>query len=177
MFIHDIIKIQYIRLGYLPNYPYHLISDEEMFDAFIKMTDTFQGFFWYMYPAPTAADLTDPYNNLIYAIQYHIALYRSDNAYQIPDWVYSYMLGTAIGIHSRQKDIHDLIYALGVDNIDDDYDEAAMEAVYRESTEYLRKVQQDQTAQYGQFVIHLRPPTMFGEPHVIKSIRMKQSAM
>ena len=35
--LHDIIKIKYTRLGYLPNYPYHLISDEEMFNAFIDL--------------------------------------------------------------------------------------------------------------------------------------------
>lgn len=33
-FIHDIIKIKYIREGYLSNIPYHLVSDEEMFYAF-----------------------------------------------------------------------------------------------------------------------------------------------
>jgi hypothetical protein len=38
--IHDIIKIKYTRLGYLPNYPYHLISDAEMFDAFINLSGT-----------------------------------------------------------------------------------------------------------------------------------------
>ena len=36
MFIHDLIKIKYIREGYLPNYPYHMISDEEVFNAFIN---------------------------------------------------------------------------------------------------------------------------------------------
>lgn len=35
MMLHDQIKIEYVRQGYLPNYPYHLISDKEMFDAFL----------------------------------------------------------------------------------------------------------------------------------------------
>ena len=35
-FIHNNIKIKYVNLGYLPNWPYHLISDEEMFDAFMS---------------------------------------------------------------------------------------------------------------------------------------------
>ncbi len=35
MLTHDIIKIQYSREGYLPDYPYHMISDREMFNAFI----------------------------------------------------------------------------------------------------------------------------------------------
>ena len=30
MFIHDIIKIMYTAIGYLPNYPHYLISDEEI---------------------------------------------------------------------------------------------------------------------------------------------------
>lgn len=34
--VHDLIKIKYVREGYLPNYPYHLISDSEMCDAFIN---------------------------------------------------------------------------------------------------------------------------------------------
>ena len=33
--IHDAIKIKYIELGYLPDTPYHLISDAEMCDAFL----------------------------------------------------------------------------------------------------------------------------------------------
>ena len=35
-YIHDIIKIKYVREGWLPNWPYHLISDQEMCDAFLK---------------------------------------------------------------------------------------------------------------------------------------------
>ena len=38
-FIHDIIKIKYSKLGYLPSYPYNLISDKEMFQAFINLSD------------------------------------------------------------------------------------------------------------------------------------------
>ena len=41
MLIHDILKIKYVRLGYIAkNYPYHLISDREMFDAFICLYPT-----------------------------------------------------------------------------------------------------------------------------------------
>ena len=35
MLLHDRIKAMYIKLGYLPDYPYHLISDAEMLEAFI----------------------------------------------------------------------------------------------------------------------------------------------
>ena len=36
MLAHDIIKITYVREGYLKNFPHHLISDEEMCVAFIQ---------------------------------------------------------------------------------------------------------------------------------------------
>ena len=36
MMIHDVIKIKLSREGYLPDYPPHLISDEEMCRAFIR---------------------------------------------------------------------------------------------------------------------------------------------
>ena len=36
MLVHDLIKIKLVRAGYLPNYPYHLISDKEMCEAFIS---------------------------------------------------------------------------------------------------------------------------------------------
>ena len=39
-FVHDVIKIKYAREGYLPDLPYHLISDEEMCDAFINLPDS-----------------------------------------------------------------------------------------------------------------------------------------
>ena len=39
-FLHNIIKNELSELGYLPNLPYHLISDSEMFDAFIKKPES-----------------------------------------------------------------------------------------------------------------------------------------
>ena len=45
-FVHTLIKIKYINEGYLMNYPYRLISDEEMFNAFTKE----EGYFNYTYP-------------------------------------------------------------------------------------------------------------------------------
>ena len=56
--IHDTIKIKFIKAGYLPNYPYHMISDSEMCDAFLHNEaasgeDTqLAGFFVDMYPCP-----------------------------------------------------------------------------------------------------------------------------
>ena len=45
----DSIKIKYTREGYLPNYPYHMISDEEMFKAFLDVENQ-SGFFYDNYP-------------------------------------------------------------------------------------------------------------------------------
>src|SRR5574343_441788 len=171
MFIHDIIKMEYVRQGYLPNFPYHLISDQEMFDAFIVfeivvsesqakriqqgntslweapkqfVTQYKLQSFEYIEPellgeeshvlirggqesitifndlcsinndirlsdacyfsanySMTYDSLQTDYHQLIDAICYHISTYlKSVNAVEvttIPDWVYSYMLGSVIG--------------------------------------------------------------------------------
>ena len=166
MFIHDIIKIKYVNLGYLPNYPYHLISDSEMFNAFLN-PDT--GYLYAAYPRlygnPENED--DQYNALINAISTHIQNYQSGDEDVLPDWVYSYMLGTVIGPKSNKLDIHDLIEPLGADNVDDEYTEDAARKCYAESKEYLTRV-------FPISRIAERPPTMFGEPHVVKSLRLKQ---
>ena len=39
-FLHNIIKNELSELGYLPNLPYHLISDSEMFDAFLSVQES-----------------------------------------------------------------------------------------------------------------------------------------
>ena len=43
MSILDNVKIKYIQEGYLPNYPYHLISDIEAFNAFLQVSQQFCG--------------------------------------------------------------------------------------------------------------------------------------
>ena len=182
MFIHDVIKILYIKEGYLPNYPYHLISDKEMFEAFLPSSGDIGGYFGYMYPHPpntyisSAQELEYKYNVLVASIRYHIAQYLEDPNYAVPDFVYTYMIGAAVGIRSRAYDIHDIIAPLGVDNVDDEYTDVAMVEVYNESRSYLMSVQADTTVEWHGSTIHLRPPTIFGEPHVIKSIRLRQSS-
>ena len=181
-FIHDVIKIRYIKEGYLPNYPYHLISDAEMFEAFIPKDDVLGGFFGYMYPEPpntyvsSANELQRKHYALMLSIRYHIAQYLEDPNYDMPDFVYTYMLGAAVGIRSRAYDIHDIIFPLGVDNVDDEYTDVAMAAVYNESRSYLMSIQSPKTVEWEGRTVQVRPPTIFGEPHVIKSIRMRQSS-
>lgn len=234
MFIHDIIKIEYIRQGYLPDYPYHLISDKEMFDAFIcdeiivskddalkikqgdsslwespKKYVTLHGlsyfefivyddkeallirgskdklsqfrdilgivtecklseecYFAVNYPLPEGLD--DEYNNLVSSISYHISAYfemleRGEEAV-LPDWVYSYMNGSVIGPNSPQLDIHDLLVMINLDNIDDKFTLSAQLSCLEISKKWVDKLPPSKNV--------MRPPTMYGEPHVIKSLRI-----
>ncbi len=175
-YLHDIIKIRYVREGYLPNYPYHMISDNEMFNAFMPGDDDTLGYFSYYYPAPEDPDLLVKYNTLVDTLKYHIAMHKADPSYEIPAFVYSYMFAGAVGVRSNYKYIHDIINPLGAGNIDDAYTEQAMAAVYNESKYYLDRVQTDKTVEYEGQTIHLRPPTIFGEAHVVKSIRQRLSS-
>ncbi len=188
-YIHALVKINLVTEGYLPNYPYHLISDSEMCDAFMKDG---KGYFYDMYPCevPEYIDTlngTGPYDNLTRAMRYYINELKTskDRNYTMPDWIYSYMLGSVIGKNSEAIDIHDIIYPLGVDNIDDAFTPEASKACYEASKEWLCKTKSNNYNGNvygfdGRFTIFeglktdLRPPTMFGEAHVIKYIRLNK---
>lgn len=194
--IHDILKIKYVRLGYIPkNYPYHLISDKEMFNAFIKL-DTAQEvqddqvfFFDDNYPNPfdkndvyrqtkideetgeviiiSEINLYDEYCKLkayiVNAINDYLA-YRStpeESNHQIPDWIYTYMLGEVVYQNSEYLDIQDTLTLLHCSNLDNEFTKEACIACYVTSLGYVSKLS-----------INTRPPTVFGEPHVIKQLRM-----
>lgn len=165
--MHDIIKIKYSREGYLPNWPYHLISDSEMCDAFLN-TNSYS-YFYDTYPNVDSS-LQNVYDSLVAAIQYHINALKlsTDESYAMPDWVYSYMLGAVIGPNSSQQDIHDLLVLLDTDNIDDIFTPVASLACYDVSKLWVNKISSDAR-------LH-RPPTCFGEPHVIKSLRLRNAA-
>ena len=235
MFIHDVIKINYAKEGYLMNYPYHLISDSEMFDAFMcyrlevpesEASKVIQGNYslWespkayvslyhlksyeviddsdshllilegnkdkletfnqlsglclecYLSPDcyfsvnyPMLADsLKDEYLNLVEAINYHINTYLESaltaDVIAIPDWVYSYMLGAVISVNSSQQDIHDMLVLLSLDNLDDEFNESILQSCLEISSKWISKLPPAKKV--------MRPPTMFGEPHVIKSLRI-----
>ena len=203
MFIHDILKIQYVRLGYAKkNYPYHLISDEEMFNTFIDLGTGFTSnffdpnirFFDIMYPNPFAEEdyifqkkdskgniiseisLNDVYNALKDNIKFYISDYlkyygtpeasKMDYstqrlAHQIPDWVYSYMLGEVVYQSSEYLDIYDTLALLGCSNNDNEFTREACAACYKISSDYISTLAKGS-----------RAPTIFGEPHVIKSLRI-----
>lgn len=180
-FIHNLVKIKLINEGYLSNFPYHLISDNEMCDAFLSKTVNSDGnviksgYFFDAYPCivPEYRGDNNVYDNLERSIRYHIYCLKksSDSEYTLPDWIYSYMLGKTVGVFSDKLDIHDLIYPMGVDNIDDEFTADASRRCFEESKKWL-KSNNEQYVEFEHIETSLRPPTMFGEPHVIKSIRL-----
>ena len=174
MLIHTIVKINLVREGYLHNHPYHLISDEEMIDAFLKVTrdknnqiDSIEGYFPDMYSgADLPQSLQPAYIDLVENIMYHLDSYKNseDKSYVIPDWVYSYMIGSCIVQNSPTEDKHDLFVLLNLDNIDDEFTDDIYTSCYNISKEWIKKLPPSKN--------NHRPPTMFGEPHVIKSLRL-----
>lgn len=163
-FIHDIIKIKYSDDGYLPNYPYHMISDKEMIDAFMhNETNYFDDHY-----ACDVAELQDAYTTLKDDIEYHLSKYlETDSKHEIPSWVYSYMIGSSICEESPQEDKHELLASLNLDNTYDVITDEALSSIYQVSKKYLAKLPQDK--------LDHRHPTMFGEPHVLRSLRMLKS--
>lgn len=209
MYIHDLIKIHLVREGYLPNYPYHLISDAEMCDAFFNEEDESKSYFHATYPRSMASYLSEPYvlkdckgkpildkdgnqieetpyEGLERVIRYYMNKLKTtkDDTCVLPDWVYSYMLGSVISIQSGPLDVHDLIKPLGADNIDDEFTPEAALACYKTSKLWIRNTLIDVWEHNANGVKstdcpgcqNLRPPTMFGEPHIIKSIRLSDAS-
>lgn len=164
MFTHDIIKIQYVNIGYLPNIPYHMISDKEMFEAFLKEDG---GFFSDYYPCPSD-ELASAYTALLECITQRITEHMEDPTVEIPNWVYSYMLLAPITYESPEADISYLYDLLNMtsDNSLEQFTPEIAEGCYKASVDWLRK-QPAGTVD--------RPPTMFGEPHVIKNLRLTQA--
>ena len=149
-------------MGYLPGFPYYLISDAELFDAFLKD----DGFFNDFYPCP-CDDLQDAYDDLRIYIEEAINDYLDDGT-AIPDWIYSYMLMVPTTFQSDELDI---AYLCELGDVDypgalAEFNEDVARMCYRVSTKWIQK----QPASVAE-----RPATMFGEAHVIKSLRLDQS--
>lgn len=173
-------------MGYLPNYPYHMISDREMFAAFIDLTSDNTSsdptFFDATYPNPFSEEdsyyqkhnakgevieeisLNGEYLRLKQYIIKCINAYLSDpERVDIPDWIYTYMLGEVIYVKSEFKDILNLLSALGTSNLNNEFNLASCVQCYATSLKYIS------TLTSG-----IRPPTMFGEPHIIKQLRLEE---
>lgn len=203
-FTHDTIKIKFIHEGYLPDYPYHMISDDEMCDAFIRLPEALQeditpNFFqstsestgdsidWFEayldsedtmyfkdhYPMIDEVIKTE-YKELVNRIFYEVQQFKNNVSDDrvLPDWIYSYMYGEAIGPSSDTLDIHDMISstAMGVDNLYDEYNLPCAIQCYKISEAWLKRL----VVPKGEI---RRPPTIFGEPHVLKSIRLFEEAL
>ena len=162
MILHDIIKIKYSREGYLPNYPYHLTSDREMIEAFTKEN----GYFDVNYPCITE-ELREQYDTLKAFIFDHLNKYLSGEVIEILPWVYGYMMGEVISINSKSEDITMLYnyFNMSIEaNMDLAFNEEVATNCYSISDTYIKKLT-------GK---NIRPACMFGEPHVIKSLRLNQ---
>lgn len=160
MFIHDIIKINYINEGYLPNYPYHLITDKEMIEAFLKVDE---GYFAVNYPCIDDS-LADDYAKLLTFITDKLNDYI-DNESEIPNWIYSYMVGSVISMNSDPEDVYSLESLLNLDtNLwGSEFNLQLAKECLSVSKDWVKKL----PAKYEN-----RPPSMFGELHVIKSLRI-----
>lgn len=164
-FVHDLIKIKYSDEGYLPYYPYHLISDKEMVDAFIFNESNFFDDF---YPC-LFENVKEEYTELKSYIQ-EVCTSYIENEVVIPDWVYSYMLGSVIGPESSQKDKHDLFVLLNLDNLYDEFTPAICEEIASVSSKALGKAK----SKVKSSDVEYRPVTVFGEPHIVKYLRLEQ---
>ena len=147
----DNIKVKYSQEGYLPDYPPHLISDEEMCEAFIpnRVTKNYYdnssepfSYFYDTYPLVNK-NLEDKYQTLVNAIKYHFVrfLTKVKAFYEpLPDWVYSYMLGQVVNQQSVQDDRHYLLSGIGYDNIDDVLNSDAEAQIYNISRRWVNKL-------------------------------------
>lgn len=165
-FTHDLIKIKFINEGYLPNYPYHLISIQEMCDAFLPSVDDDTCFFAANYPLITD-ELTDEYNELKSNLFTHVSKLKSGEVSALPDWVYSYMLGSVISVNSPESDIYDLTELMGIKSCDAEISPEMCKECYRISKQWLAKVPDHKKVN--------RSPSMFGELHVLKYLRLLKS--
>jgi len=159
MFLHDIIKIKYIEQGYLPDYPYWMTTDKEMIDAFLAS----DGYFADNYPCVDET-LQSEYDALLNDIRSRLEAYIRDGV-EIPGWVYSYMIGSSISVNSDSEDILYLRTAFNLPVNKTDFSAEVSHNCYNESEEWIRKLPAEQRD---------RPASMFGEPHVIKSLRLKE---
>lgn len=162
MDIRNYIKMLYSNMGYLPGCPYHLISDKEMFDAFLRD----DGFFANEYPCPSE-ELEEAYEALKECIEGKIKSFLEDDE-ELPKWIYSYMIMEPITFNSDEQDI---AYISDMGNIESagllaEFTPAVAHMCYSVSTKWLKK----QPSKYAD-----RVPTMFGEAHVVKSLRLDQA--
>jgi hypothetical protein len=79
------------------------------------------------------------------------------------------MNGATIGPNSDLYDKHYLLDMLELDNADDEFSVEVYEDIYKMSQKYIGKLS-------DQKKLH-RPPTIFGEPHVVKILRLESAEL
>lgn len=165
----DLAKVRYSKFGYIEPIPYYLISTEEVCNAFMSQT-TDSGYFFDNYPLLDSTMLNE-YNLLVASIRsilsdiIDVASVESvllNGVDDPPDWVSAYMLGSVISVNSSYRDISYLNSLFGISS--DQFDATTQSNCLSESKLWLSKFPDD---------AH-RPPAMFGEPDVIKSLRLRQ---
>lgn len=164
MFIHDYIKIKYTTEGYLENNPPYLISDKEMFNAFIQEDGS--GFFADYYPCP-GPEFNSAYVELKSYIVDKIQKFLNDGT-EIPDWIYSYMIMRPITYQSDELNIYYLYELAGMKSLTSlaEFTPELADLCYQVSVDWIKRL----PSRYAD-----RPPTMFGETHVTKSLRLNQA--
>ena len=171
-----------------------MISDKEMFDAFIDLSvDEYENeskipsgvyFFEDTYPDPFLVtdvykkldkdgnvvqeiNLRGEYKNLrryiVKVINLYLKYHNTELAsnYIIPDWIYTYMLGEVVYNNSDYLDIYDTLALLGDNNIENEFTNKSCALCYATSLKYISTL-----------ITGIRPPAVFGEPHVIKQLRL-----
>lgn len=164
----NICKIKYSEEGYLPYYPYHMISDSEMVDAFIFNKSNF---FSDNYPMPCES-LREDYESLKSFIQRECEKLALGASETLPNWIWTYMLGYVVGPESPQKDVHDLLVGLNLDNLYDEFNESVYKSILEVSKSALGALSAKPNGKDLE-----RPCAMFGEPHVIKYLRLEQAGV
>lgn len=112
--------------------------------------------------------LQSEYNKLVDALYYHIDTHLNSvgttDVVAIPDWVYSYMNGSVIGPMSSELDIHELLHLMNLDSITAEFTKEVCESCLDISSKWVKKLPPSKNT--------MRPPSIYGELHVIKSLRI-----
>ena len=160
MYVLDLIKVKYVREGYLPDIPYRMISANETIEAFKQAG----GYFDITYPN-ISEDREAEYEALKQFMYSTLDSFVDTGSY-VPTWIYSYMLGEVTGPKSSSEEIDYLASLIGIDDYSatqSGFSSEMSDYCYKVSFEWLQKNKDEH-----------RPPTIFGEPHVIKSLRLKE---
>lgn len=205
MFLDDIVKIHFSEAGYLPQYRPAQISDKEMCDAFLSypnskyvdsagvvhtrtdderwelyLNDASPSVFKDNYSVQSIVGfssaepdvqsvLTSAYRVLVEGLVHQLDTYKAsvDDNKVLPNWVYSYMLCSTLTYTSPTLELHDLQSLMNTQKHSDVFDTVTALNCYECS-----KVWVSRHAQRG-----ARCPTIFGEPHVLKYLRLKSAAV